>query len=160
MFSPDQNPISFILLIAGCAVLCYFLSPFLGWYWLSRSYRDGSGFEGPYTVGAGSVGLEHLGYRNGFLGVALTERGIHLLRTGLLPLAELTYPPLLIPWSEIQGVHFRRFLFFKKVVVITLKASKVTIEIPLSHLDPLRRRLSNHAEKQVTAVPPVAFESR
>lgn len=96
------------------------LSHLGGWARLARTYRAEETQEGErFRFVSGSMGNRFLPVNYGnCLFVTVNARGVRI--SILLPF-RFQSPPLYLPWSDIESVSERRFLFLFRSVVVTVR---------------------------------------
>lgn len=105
---------------AGWFAVTGLLAHLGGWASLARSYRADRTEEGKsFWFASGAMGKRFLPVNYGnCLFVTLGSSGIRL--SILFPF-RFQSPPLFVPWSDVESVTQRRFLFLFRYVVIVVK---------------------------------------
>jgi hypothetical protein len=96
------------------------LAHWSGWAHLSQKYRADGVEDGEcFRFVSGSLGtrIMPVSYSN-CLFISVNNHGIHL---SILFLFRFQSPPLYLPWSDVESVSEKRFLFLFRWVVITVK---------------------------------------
>jgi hypothetical protein len=111
---PLWFPLFFIALWLGVSTL---LSLVGGWFALSQHYRAAQDIQGQkFRMTSGSVGWSGfipVGYGNCLIATV----GDSGLRLGVFFLFRLFHPTLFIPWSAMESVEQKRWLFYKGSVI-------------------------------------------
>ena len=113
-----------LLFIAAWLVMwvaiTFALSRLSGWSFLARKFRAASEIDGDkYWFVSGRMGKRFLPVNYGYcLFVTVGKAGLHL---SLLIPFRLASAPLFIPWSEIEDVKTKQFLYLFPGVTLKLK---------------------------------------
>ena len=96
--------------------ICALLSRISGWSSLAKHHYATQPESGErFRFVSGSIGVKFLPVSySSCLFFVVNNKGIHL---SLLFLFRFQSPPLFIPWSQVESVEEKRFLFFRYTVI-------------------------------------------
>lgn len=126
-------PIAF-LTIGGALMFAF--AAIGGWRDLARRYRADDKPPGEYYhFRSGSFG--GIGYKN-LLTVGVCDDGLYL---AVFFLFRVAHPPLLVPWSQVQGVHVIRFFTLTGCSVTIGERKRIRVTLPIEAMQVIHDKM-------------------